>query len=72
MILKAQFAQLSLKLWKRNQQNANDCFPPFGKFIKFCLNVIFIHMLEAGAIQGIGLKRFSNLNDVWGMLSVFC
>ena len=29
----------------------NDNFPPSGKFIKFCLNVIFIQM-EAGIIQG--------------------
>ena len=48
---------INLKLWERNkivqiyQYNANDCFQPSGKFIKCCLNVIFIQT-EAGLIQG--------------------
>ena len=29
----------------------NDSFPPSGKFIKFCLNVILIQM-EGGIIEG--------------------
>ena len=50
----------------------NDSFPPSGKFIKFCLNVIFIQT-EAGVIQGNEMLVYnisSNLIDVLG--DAFC
>ena len=46
---------INLKLFKRNkivlidQYNVNDHFLPSGKFLKFCLNVIFIQM-KAGVM----------------------